>query len=133
MMPEEHMAMRAALEKRVEVRDEAGVERGSVRASERHLETLVGRVAIPRQAYQAPGQQGLHPMGRGPESGAGAIFSWPPVWSTRESRYDPLHARDRVAGATGGRRCLTMSKKHPPSPMTRPMPTASPASRIVTP
>ncbi len=53
-MLEEHMAMRAALEKRVEVRDEAGVERGSVRASERHLEPLVGRVAIPRQAYQAP-------------------------------------------------------------------------------
>ena len=59
---EEHLALRAAQEKRVEVTGADGVARGSVRDSERHLETLVGTVAVPRYAYQAPGSEDLHPM-----------------------------------------------------------------------
>lgn len=62
LMLEEHLALRAQLEKKVEVTDAEGVERTTRRDSERHLETLVGRVAVPRQAYQAPGVADLHPM-----------------------------------------------------------------------
>jgi hypothetical protein len=62
LMLEEHLAMRAALEKRVEVTGVDGVERRSARDSERHLETVVGKVAVPRTAYQAPGCEDLHPM-----------------------------------------------------------------------
>jgi len=62
LMLEEHLALRAALEKRVEVKGADGVERGSTRESERHLETVVGTVAVPRNAYQAPGSEDLHPM-----------------------------------------------------------------------
>jgi hypothetical protein len=62
LMLEEHLAQRAALEKRVEVTGADGVRRGSTRDSERHLETVVGTVALPRKAYQAPGSEDLHPM-----------------------------------------------------------------------
>jgi hypothetical protein len=62
LMLEEHIALRAALEKKVDVTGAEGVERRSSRDSERHLETLVGRVEVPRQAYQAPGVPDLHPM-----------------------------------------------------------------------
>jgi hypothetical protein len=62
LMLEEHLALRAELEKKVEVVGSEGTERGSSRDSERHLETLVGRVAVPRRAYQAPGMPDLHPM-----------------------------------------------------------------------
>jgi len=62
LMLEEHLALRAALEKRALVRGEDGVERRSTRESERHLETVVGTVAVPRKAYQAPGSEDLHPM-----------------------------------------------------------------------
>jgi hypothetical protein len=62
LMLEEHLAMRAALEKRVEVTGADGVTRRAARDSERHLETLVGTVAVPRTAYQAPGSEDLHPM-----------------------------------------------------------------------
>lgn len=62
LLYEEHLALRAALEKRTVVVDAAGVERGSVRDSERHLETVFGRVPVPRLAYQAPGAADLHPM-----------------------------------------------------------------------
>lgn len=62
LMLEEHLAMRAALEKRVEVTGADGVTRRSARDSERHLETLLGTVAVPRKAYQAPGSEDLHPM-----------------------------------------------------------------------
>lgn len=62
MMLEEHLALRAALEKRVDVTGEDGVERGARRDSERHLATVVGTVAVPRTAYQAPGCEDLHPM-----------------------------------------------------------------------
>jgi hypothetical protein len=62
LMLEEHLALRAALEKRVEVVGADGVERRSTRDSERQLETVVGTVAVPRKAYQAPGNEALHPM-----------------------------------------------------------------------
>src|SRR5277367_5223725 len=62
LMLEEHLAMRAALEKRVEVTGADGVARRAARDSERHLETLVGTVAVPRTAYQTPGSEDLHPM-----------------------------------------------------------------------
>jgi hypothetical protein len=62
LMLEEHLALRASVEKRVEVTGADGVERRSSRASERHLETLVGTVVVPRAAYQAPGSGDLHPM-----------------------------------------------------------------------
>jgi hypothetical protein len=62
LMLEEHLALRAALETRVEVTGADGVVRTSACASERHLETLVGTVEVPRTAYQAPGSEDLHPM-----------------------------------------------------------------------
>jgi hypothetical protein len=61
-MLEEHLAVRAEQEKRVDVTGADGVERTSVRDSERHLETVLGRVPVPRKAYQAPGSKDLHPM-----------------------------------------------------------------------
>ena len=63
LMYAEHMALRAELEqKRTEVVGSDGVERRSTRASERQLETVLGRVSVPRLAYQAPGTTDLHPM-----------------------------------------------------------------------
>jgi hypothetical protein len=62
LMLEEHLALRAAREKEVAVVDADGVTHDASRESERHLETLVGRVAVPRRAYQAPGTSDLHPM-----------------------------------------------------------------------
>lgn len=62
LMLEDHLRFRASVEQRVEVVGSDGVERRSVRDSERHLETLVGTVAVPRLAYQEPGSRDLHPM-----------------------------------------------------------------------
>jgi len=62
LMLEEHLALRAAQEKRVDVTGVDGIERRASRDSERHLETIVGTVAVPRTAYQAPGCDDLHPM-----------------------------------------------------------------------
>ena len=62
LLLEEHLALRAALELRVQVVAADGVQREAVRDSERHLETVVGTVAVPRIAYQAPGCEDLHPM-----------------------------------------------------------------------
>jgi hypothetical protein len=62
LLLEEHMAMRAALEREVEVIGADGVKRESVRHSTRHLETVVGTVAVPRKAYQASGCEDRHPM-----------------------------------------------------------------------
>ena len=62
LMLDEHMALRAQVEKRVKVADAEGIERGSVRDSERQLATVVGKVTIPRAAYQSPGREDLHPM-----------------------------------------------------------------------
>ena len=62
LMYEEHLRLRGAVETRTEVVGADGVERRSVRDSERHLETVFGRVPVPRLAYQAPGAPDLHPM-----------------------------------------------------------------------
>jgi hypothetical protein len=62
MMYEEHVALRASVEKPVEVMGTDGVKRVSARDSERHLETIFGRVLVPRLSYQAPGSADLHPM-----------------------------------------------------------------------
>ncbi len=62
LMLEEHLALRASREKKVDVTGVDGVERRSSRDSERHLETVVGTVVAPRIADQAPGSEDLHPM-----------------------------------------------------------------------
>jgi len=62
LMLEENLRLRAQLERQTEVVGADGVERKSTRDSERHLETLLGRVAVPRLAYQTPGATDLHPM-----------------------------------------------------------------------
>jgi hypothetical protein len=62
LMLDEHLKLRAAAEKRIEVVGADGVERGCARDSERHLESLVGRVPVPRLAYQASGAEDLHPL-----------------------------------------------------------------------
>jgi hypothetical protein len=62
-MYEEHLALRAELEQRTEVVvGSDGVERSSSRVSARHLESVLGRVEVPRLAYQSPGCTDLHPM-----------------------------------------------------------------------
>jgi hypothetical protein len=62
LMLEEHLSMRAQLERRVEVTGAEGKRRRFVRHSERQLESLLGRVPVPRLAYQDPGTSDLHPM-----------------------------------------------------------------------
>src|SRR5271165_6820952 len=62
LLLEECLRLRAQLERRTEVVGAEGTRRESARDSERHLETLLGRVAVPRLAYQAPGATDLHPM-----------------------------------------------------------------------
>jgi hypothetical protein len=62
LMYEEHLALRAALEQRTEVVGADGAPRTSARDSERQLQTVLGRVPVPRLAYQAPGAEDLHPM-----------------------------------------------------------------------
>lgn len=62
LMLEENLRLRAELERRAEVTGADGVERRSVRMSERHVETVLGRVPLGRLAYQAPGSTDLHPM-----------------------------------------------------------------------
>ncbi|MGH7435240.1 MAG: ISKra4-like element ISHoc2 family transposase, partial [Polyangiaceae bacterium] len=62
LMYEEHLGLRAQLERRTEVVGADGAPRKSARDSERQLQTVFGRVPVPRLAYQAPGAQDLHPM-----------------------------------------------------------------------
>lgn len=62
LMLEENLRLRAQIERKTAVVGADGVERTSTRDSERHLETLLGRVSVPRLAYQAPGTPDLHPM-----------------------------------------------------------------------
>jgi hypothetical protein len=62
LMLEENLRLRAEVERRAEVLGADGVERGSVRESERQVETVLGRVRVPRLAYQSPGASDLHPM-----------------------------------------------------------------------
>lgn len=61
-MYQEHLRLRAALEKRTEVVGADGVPRRSARDSERQLESVLGRVEVSRLAYQAPGTEDRHPM-----------------------------------------------------------------------
>lgn len=61
-MVEAQFALRAAREQRIEVVGADGVERNATRESERHVEMIVGRVAVPRLAYQQAGCEDLHPM-----------------------------------------------------------------------
>ena len=62
LMLEENLELRARAEERQRVVDSQGRPRESVRKSLRHLETILGRVAVPRLAYQSPGTPDLHPM-----------------------------------------------------------------------
>lgn len=62
LMLEENLRLRAQLERRTEVVGADGVTRDYARDSERHLETVLGRVPVQRLAYQAPGSSDLHPM-----------------------------------------------------------------------
>lgn len=62
LLLEAQFALRAAQERRVEVVGADGVEREAVRETERHLETVVGRVVVSRLGYQRTGCVDLHPM-----------------------------------------------------------------------
>jgi hypothetical protein len=62
LLYEEHLALRAALEQETAVVGADGVARTSTRRSQRQLQTLLGRVPVPRLAYQSPGAEDLHPM-----------------------------------------------------------------------
>jgi len=62
LMLEEYLRLRAQLERRTEVVGADGVTRDYARDSERHLETVLGRVPVQRLAYQSPGSADLHPM-----------------------------------------------------------------------
>ena len=61
-MLEGHYALRALAERPVRVVGSDSVERTLRRPSTRGLLTIVGRVEVPRLAYQARGNSGLHPM-----------------------------------------------------------------------
>lgn len=61
-MLQAQVLLRAEKEARVEVVGADGIERGSVRESERHVETIIGRIVTPRLAYQQAGCVDLHPM-----------------------------------------------------------------------
>ena len=62
LMLEEQLALRADREARVRVVGADGVERTRARNTGRHLETVVGNVAVPRLGYQKPGHTDLHPL-----------------------------------------------------------------------
>jgi hypothetical protein len=62
LMLEEHLRLRGELEQRTEVTGADDVKRSAVRASERQIGTVLGRVVAPRLAYQTPGATALHPM-----------------------------------------------------------------------
>jgi hypothetical protein len=62
LMFEELLERRAQVEERRKVTGADGAQRTRVRASERMLSSIVGEVAVPRLAYQAPGHEDLHPL-----------------------------------------------------------------------
>ena len=62
LLMEENLELRAIAEERLRVVDSSGKERQSARGSLRHLGTILGRVAVPRLAYQSPAATDLHPM-----------------------------------------------------------------------
>ena len=61
-MLQEHLDLRADVERRVQVEGSDGIKRGSIRQSKRQLKSIVGELDVSRLAYQAPGVAGLHPM-----------------------------------------------------------------------
>jgi hypothetical protein len=61
-MLQEHLDLRAAAERQVEVIGEDGIERRQVRASHRRLMSLVGEVTVSRLLYQAAGFSGRAPQ-----------------------------------------------------------------------
>jgi len=61
-MMQAHFDLRSAQERRVEVRDKAGVERLKVRRSSRTVETKFGEVELDRNLYQAPNADALAPL-----------------------------------------------------------------------
>lgn len=62
LMLDEILRLRAEVERKNAVVGADGIARKSTRASARHLETVLGRVEVPRLAYQARGAADLHPM-----------------------------------------------------------------------
>jgi hypothetical protein len=62
LMLQEHLDLRAAIERRVSVRGADEVERTEVRDSERGLESVFGEVDVGRKLYQAEGHEGLAPL-----------------------------------------------------------------------
>jgi hypothetical protein len=63
LMLEAQLQLRAANERCVAVVGAEGIERSEVRHdTERHMETLLGRVVVPRMSYGGLGLVGLHPM-----------------------------------------------------------------------
>ena len=62
LMLEGQFALRGELEQRVEVVGADGTERTNVRDTQRHVESVVGLVAVPRLGYQAAGHPDLHLM-----------------------------------------------------------------------
>ena len=65
LMLEENLRLRAQLERETAVVGADGVERGSSRASERHLEMLLGRVPAGTRPYGRQGGQGVSGRARG--------------------------------------------------------------------
>ncbi len=62
LLLQEHFDVRGAAEQRVKVVAADGVERDSVRETERGLESVFGDVDVSRLLYQAPGRVGLAPL-----------------------------------------------------------------------
>lgn len=61
-MLEEVLEWRAYVERKIAVEGADSLPRRYARPSSRQLETVLGRVEVPRLAYQAPGVPDLHPM-----------------------------------------------------------------------
>lgn len=61
-MLQAQVLLRAERERRVEVVGADGQQRGAVRETQRQLETIVGRITVPRLAYQEPSCRDLHPL-----------------------------------------------------------------------
>ena len=62
LMLEEVLEWRAYVERKIAVEGVDNLPRRYARPSSRHVETVLGRVEVPRLSYQAPGALDLHPM-----------------------------------------------------------------------
>lgn len=62
LMLEEVLEWRAYVERKIAVEGVDSLPRRYARPSSRHVETVLGRVEVPRLSYQAPGAPDLHPM-----------------------------------------------------------------------